>query len=264
MSEELSPMCSWAKLYHPKGVLVTIPFPVDPIACMDAVAAALDAGWLVTAPGLEEGEENEMVGWVLQGSLTHDGRETAFVLLYSVNDAYKWSFLKVYLNTEADVKAFEYASKMRLDKVTPYVGNDKPQRGASPKTDRFIFPVPRPFGVVFKKNPKHDPNTEEGKMKPARLFVRWADQKTTQAAPPKSPAVQQAEQFIGKAQAALTPTKVKELLSVVSTMEERQALWESLPDAITDTPEIQKLFIEKAKELREMERQLDRSLAKDR
>ncbi len=64
---------------------------------------------------------------------------------------------------------------MKLEALPLYVGNDKPQRGASNKTDRFIVAPPRPFTVVFKKNAKHD-DTEVGKMKPARLFVRWAEQ----------------------------------------------------------------------------------------
>ncbi len=72
---------------------------------------------------------------------------------------------------------------MKLDAIEDYVGNDKPQRGASTKTDRFIVKAPKPFGVVYKKNPKHNPDTEEGKMKPARLFVRWESEKPKGEAP---------------------------------------------------------------------------------
>ncbi len=61
---------------------------------------------------------------------------------------------------------------MKLADLPEYVGQDKPQRGANPRVDKFIVAAPRPFEVVFKKNPKHD-DTEQGKMKPARLFVRW-------------------------------------------------------------------------------------------
>lgn len=168
-------LSGWTKLYHPRGPQVTLPVPCnDYAAALEAVGLALDAGWLVQAPGLEEGEEKQ-VGWVLRGGFERDGQITPFVLLYAASEQLTWSFLKVYLNTEADVAAFEYASKVKLKDLPDYVGNDKPQRGASAKSDKYIVPT-RHFGVVFKKNPKHD-QSEEGKMKPARLFVRWVDQR---------------------------------------------------------------------------------------
>ncbi len=169
-----TPNTAWCRLFHPRGPQVTLPLPPDPAAALAAVSAALDAGWLVQAPGLEEGEEREMIGWVLKSIHSNEDRETPFVLLYSANEALTWSVLKVYLNTEQDEAAFEHASHMKLAEMPEYVGQDKPQRGSNHRTDTYIVPAPRPFGVVFKKNPKHDA-TEAGKMKPARLFVRWAD-----------------------------------------------------------------------------------------
>jgi hypothetical protein len=167
----------WAKLWHPRGVQVTIPLPSDSPAVMLArVSEFLDGGFLVTAPGLEDGEQKEQIGWVLRGEHEHEGEATPFVLLYAASDQLTWSLLKVYLNREQDVLGFEGATGMKLDQLPLYVGNDKPQRGASKKTDQFIVATPKQFGVIFKKNPKHDPNTEEGKMKPARLFVRWENQ----------------------------------------------------------------------------------------
>ncbi len=180
MPDEMhNPLCGWTKLFHPRGPQVTLPLPPDPAAALAAVGAALDAGWLVTAPGLEEGEEREVIGWVLKSIHSNEDRETPFVLLYSANEALTWSILKVYLNTPQDQAAFEHASRMKLAEMPEYVGQDKPQRGTNHRTDTYIVPAPRPFGVVFKKNPKHD-QTEAGKMKPARLFVRWADPPTPQ------------------------------------------------------------------------------------
>ncbi len=185
------------KLWHPRGVQVCLPLSLEapmPTAgwrmLLDSVSAALDAGWLTVQPGLEEGEEKDEVGWVLRGEHEKEGDSTPFVLLYSRNEALSFSFLKVYLNRQDDIAAFEHASKMKLEALPLYVGNDKPQRGASNKTDRFIVAPARAFQVVFKKNPKHD-DTEVGKMKPARLFVRWAEQapaaaEQPAAAPPAS------------------------------------------------------------------------------
>ena len=186
---EPRPQNGWLKVYHPRGVQVTLPvFGVaecfDYAVAFANVGAALDAGFLLTAPGLDEGEEKEEIGYVLHALHERDGETTPVAVLYASNDALTWPILKVYLNKKSDVEAFEYASKMKLASMPEYVGNDRPQRGAGQKTDRFIIKVPKPFGVVFKKNPKHD-DTEAGKMKPARLFVRWADTK---------PATEQPEQ----------------------------------------------------------------------
>ena len=164
------------KLFHPRGVQVTLPvlFDGDYRNSFAAVGAALDAGFLAEAPGLEQGEERDEIAWVLRAVHEKDGEVTPVIVLYSFNEGFSWPILKVYLNKQADIEAFEYASKLRLDKLPVYVGNDRPQRGAKKATDHFIVKVPKRFGVVFKRNPRHD-DTDAGKMKPARLFVRWTD-----------------------------------------------------------------------------------------
>ncbi len=169
--------------FHRSGIRVKLPIlpGYDYAAAFACVTSAVEAGWLVTAPGLEDGEEKESIGWVLRGAFEKEGESTPYVLLYAANEALTWSILKVYLNRREDVDAFEFASGMKLDSIPDYIGDNKPQRGAAPKTDRFIVRAPKPFGVVFKKNPRHD-DTEAGKMKPARLFVRWEHRKPDVAA----------------------------------------------------------------------------------
>ncbi len=93
------------RLFHPRGPAATLPLPADPTAAFAAIGAMLDAGFLSVAPGLDEGEEKDQVGWVLRGALERDGETTPFVLLYSQNEALTWSFLKVYLNKKEDVEA---------------------------------------------------------------------------------------------------------------------------------------------------------------
>lgn len=180
------------KLFHASGVYVLLPVPCDPDMVPDykgaylAVNAALEAGWLPTAPGMEQGEEKELVGYVVRGQI--DGRDgmTDFLLLYSVDDNKKFSFLKVYLNRTEDVQAFEAASGMKLAAIPVYVGQDKPERGKNRQVEQFFKAPPRPFGVVLKGNPKW---TQEGadaaKAKnemytvPKRVFLRWDGQQPT-------------------------------------------------------------------------------------
>ncbi len=173
-----------AQLFHPKGVRVTFPLSGDVMTYKDKIDALLAQGWAVREPGLEAGEESDTVGWVLHGSYTKDGETTPYVLLYSTKDAYTHSFLKVYLNSPADVAAFEYASKLKLESISEYVGDNKPERGKNPKLDAaHLKAPPTPFGVVFKANPKYsqaDAEAARANSKvypvPKRVFVRWAEQ----------------------------------------------------------------------------------------
>jgi hypothetical protein len=199
--------CGWMTLFTKHGIQVKLPVPDRPFDYADALAnveSALAAGFVVTAPGLEQGESREDVGYVVHGESERDGEVTPYLLLYGCGDNHKFSFLKVYLNRPEDVRAFEFASKMRLDQIPVYIGDNKPERGKNSKVDKFIVPPPRPFRVVFKPNPKYDvAEAEAAKQKgdiyktPARVFVRWADQQPAdapQAAPAPAPAAAPPEQ----------------------------------------------------------------------
>lgn len=178
----------FAKLFHPRGPLVTLPVPPDPEAAFAHIEKCLDAGWLVIAPGLEEGEQREEVGYVLRGACD----TTPTLLLYSTNEAHSFSFLKVYLNTPQDIAAFEFASKMKLTDLPEYVGSDKPERGKSAKLDQYIERAKKPFGVVMKANPKYSESERAVVMSkneiykvPRRLFVRWVDQRPNEEPKPQ-------------------------------------------------------------------------------
>lgn len=176
-----SPETAWVKLWHPRGVDVRLPIHVNsspvPADCWRAVMAsvtnALEAGWLIEAPGMEEGEHKEMIGWVARKQ-TDEG--TPVIDLYVDNEQLSFKYLTVYLNRSEDVAAFERASGLKLESIPLYVGAGHLERGASKQTDAMITRAPRPFAVASKANPRHDPNeTDMKKMKPKRLFSRWPD-----------------------------------------------------------------------------------------
>ncbi len=193
---EVSPNVGSVRLYHRSGALVTLPVTgADPAAMHAHVDAFLAAGFAVAMPGLEAGEEKDMVGWLVRGQAEGQrGDVTDFLLLYSTNDAYTFSFLKVYLNKPEDVAAFEAAAGMRLTDLPVYVGRDKPERGKSKAVDsQFIRAVRKPFGVVFKQNPKWSQeaadsakNRNEMYTVPRRVFVRWDGQGEAKAADPRT------------------------------------------------------------------------------
>ncbi len=176
------------KLYHPAGVLVELPIPGGPFdyqAAFGNVSAALAAGFLVAAPGLEAGEQREEIGYVARKSKDNDRGGTTPVLdLYPANEQAKFAVLSVYLNTPEDVAAFEHASGLKLAALQVYIGDNKIERGKKRELDALVAKAPKPFGVVLIPNPKYDEQAAAaakagGKMYtiPKRKFVRWADQK---------------------------------------------------------------------------------------
>lgn len=179
------------KLYHRSGAAVKLPVAGDASAMHAAVDDYLAAGFTVALPGMEAGEQMEMASHVIRGRVSKDGKTTPYILLYSPKPELKHSFLKVYLNTEAMVFDFEYASKLRLGNIPVYVGKDKPERGKDPDTDReFLVAAPKPFGVLFRDNPRWSQEAADAaKQKneiyavPRRVFVRWADQRPEGDAP---------------------------------------------------------------------------------
>jgi hypothetical protein len=193
MNNDFDSSVGFAKFYHPRGPLVSLPVPHDPKEAFCYIGKCLDAGWLVRAPGLDEAEEQDDVGFILRGAHDGNGELTPYLLLYSTNEALGYSFLKVYLNTEKDVDDFEKASGMRLTELREYAGSDKPERGRSAKTDAYIVPVKRPLSVIFKPNPKwreseRNAASARGEIYkiPRRLFVRWDVRTETPQEPVKA------------------------------------------------------------------------------
>jgi hypothetical protein len=178
----LTEQFGYTKLYHPRGALVSLPVPADPALAFEHVNKCLDVGWLVIAPGLEEGEAREQIGYLLRAVQERDGEVTPMLLLYDANEAHSFSFLKVYLNRGEDVEAFERAAGIKLDSLPEYAGADKPERGKSARVDQFIIKMQKSFGVVMKNNPRYNEADRETAVKrgdiykvPRRLFVRWDD-----------------------------------------------------------------------------------------
>lgn len=189
MTDTESARTGWTKLYHPRGPLVSLPVTGDnPAAMFVCVSAMLDAGFVVAAPGLEVGEEREQVSHILRGSFERDGEITDTVLLYAANEGMEFSFLKLYLNSQQDVDAFESSCGVKLDNLLAYDGKDKPKRDGGTIAKKYIAKLPKPVPVVFKQNPKW---SEEENAKalaaqkpyttPKRVFVRWADAPTAPA-----------------------------------------------------------------------------------
>lgn len=189
MSDLLDGPNGWVKAYHPSGLLVTLPVPtahdvaIDYAVAFAAVTAALEAGWLAQAPGLEAGEVVEEVGWVSRS--THEGRTglADVIAYYSTNENWTKPFLTDYLNTADDRAEFLAATSVWPADIPEYIGEGRLERGKNPRTDALIRKLPRPRKLVMKPNPKWS-QTESDAAKaankvykvPKRVFVRWDGQ----------------------------------------------------------------------------------------
>lgn len=192
MSEPDNPtaVCGWMKMYHPSGALVTLPVfgqwkekakGWDYAAAFSAVSDAIGCGFTVNAPGLEEGTQQEQVGYVLRMEKTNQDRtDTAVIHLYSANPAESYKFLTKYLNTDQDIEDFERAAGIGLAKLPIFPGTAAPQRGKDKQADKMITKV-NPFPVIYEANPAYDPKAAEAATQanpykvPKRSFVRWGN-----------------------------------------------------------------------------------------
>ena len=168
--------CGWVKLYHPSGAQITIPLYMrEPItqdmavSLAGSVAQLLGAGFSVNAPGLEDGEFVEEIGFVVRRAKTNtDGTETPVIDLYPAQGHFR--LIGKYLNNEDDIKLFEAACKVDLGKLPLYEGDNAIERGKNPKVDKYVVAV-KPFRVIWKLNPRYE--GENDKKNSKRLFVRW-------------------------------------------------------------------------------------------
>ena len=167
----------WVKLFHPSSAQVTIPLRLDkPIlvaeaqALMASVTSLLQAGFSVDAPGLEDGEHVEEIGFAVRRSkVNSDETETPVVDLYPARGNFR--LLAKYLNAEADVREFESACGVTLVTLPLYEGDNSIERGKNPKMDKYVIALKHPVKVVWKLNPKYE--GENDKKNSKRVFVRW-------------------------------------------------------------------------------------------
>lgn len=167
----------WTKAYHPSGLQVTLPIPTDALITIEAAKLTLmnvsnyvGAGWLVNPPGLEDGEKEDFITRVVKRVKGNDdGTETPVVDVYPGRANFR--ILGIYLNTPADVQAFEKAADVKLAELPLYEGDNSIECGKGPKTDKYVIAVPKPFKVIFKMNPAYE--GDEDKKHSKRLFLRW-------------------------------------------------------------------------------------------
>lgn len=166
----------WTTGYLPTGRKVSFTLSAETPAALIALALDFDrqlgaAGIQTHEPGLEEGEFSEVVGALVKRMKgNQDGTQTPVIDIYLENDALKWAFMKVYLNTAEDIEAFTLATGYTLNDLPEYESGTAIERGKNAALDAKYIRKPRkPARFVWQNNPRY----EEDSMKPKKLFVRW-------------------------------------------------------------------------------------------
>lgn len=210
MTTEHTKDCGWIKLFHPSSAQVTIPLTLDkPIlvaeaqALLASVTSLLQAGFSVEMPGLEDGEHEEEIGFVVRrAKVNADKTETPVVDLYPVNANFRR--VAKYLNEEADVREFEAACGVSLQALPVYEGDNTIERGKNPKLDKYVVVLKRPVKIVWKFNPRYE--GENDKRNPKRVFIHWgnnrSDMESNKVQPPN-------EMNLEEAKTALCPNGSK-------------------------------------------------------
>ncbi|MEI7846139.1 MAG: hypothetical protein WCK35_10080 [Chloroflexota bacterium] len=179
MENTATQVTGWIKLYHPSGAQVTLPVPMlarvsteQALDLLGSVSEYLNAGFLVNAPGLEDGELAEDVNAVARREAKD---ETPIIDFYSSNTKLLKKFMHVYMNAEQDVTAFEDASGIQVSALPVYDGALAIARDDN-KARKYIVNLPRPLRLVWKLSPKWEEwkaSGGEGNEPHKRMLVRY-------------------------------------------------------------------------------------------
>lgn len=149
--------------------------PEDSMQYLTTYSNRLIAAGLLTKQPQNEGEKQDMVGYVVRREKIskQDGSIVPMIDLYFNHDAIQYKFISIYLNSDQQIADFEAAIGRALDSLPLYIGDNHIERHKNPRTDEYVIQV-KPVGIVYKPNPRY--NTDEPdikKRKPRWLFVRW-------------------------------------------------------------------------------------------
>ena len=179
MEGNTTQVTGWIKLYHPSGAQVSLPVPLlarltaqQAMDVLGSVSEYINVGFLVNAPGLEDGELVEEVNAVARREAKD---ETQIIDFYSSNTKLLKKFMHVYLNAEQDVSAFEEATGLKVAALPAYDGALAIARDDN-KARKYIVNLPRSIRLVWKLSPKWEEwkaTGGEGNEPHKRMLMRY-------------------------------------------------------------------------------------------
>lgn len=206
------------RMYHPSGVSVSIPIDPDTsfsndsaVNIFESIGKLISVGFLVNAPGLEEGETIEEVSFV---SRRQGSDDTPIVAFYVANPKLVKKFLHVYLNTPEDIAEFEKACDLKLSSIPLFEGNQFLDKD-KPAAKKYIVPLKNPIKLVWKVSEqwnKWKAEGGEGKEPHKRILVRYENGSVSSKSEPVEPTHQDGELLYEKSSAEF----VKKIVSATN------------------------------------------------
>lgn len=137
----------------------------------------LDAGVLPARPVPGEGEQKQMIRYILRRKQKNDdGTFTPVLDLYS--DKFRW--VACYINDQQRAADFARATGLDLNRMPISASMVKEIDTSDPDLMSMFAVLNPPVEIIWKPNPRWNPdlNDEEKKKTPKRYFVRWASVST--------------------------------------------------------------------------------------
>lgn len=165
----------WAKAYTPAGVQVGITIAIEngqlkPAIELDNMIA--NAGYLVTPPGVEQGEDIEIMSHVSRRMHTSkkDGTVTPVIAFYHENTALNWKYDHMYMNTPEQIAAFEQVTGLTLLNIPEWEASSFLDRSDA-KASKYIVTTTKPIKVAVREGTyKAQDGTTKTTMKIQRLL----------------------------------------------------------------------------------------------
>lgn len=165
----------WVTGYLPNGVKAsfTVPIGIGEHPFTSALAftnALLESGFLLTEPGLNEGEQYYTITHIARRTQSgKDGKPpTPIIDFYA--DGHNFSSLKTWLNTSEQIQEFENWSGVKLANLKPFPGTAAIKRGENVDADSYVVALAVSRKVIWKHNPDY---VEGSKTEAKRIFERF-------------------------------------------------------------------------------------------
>jgi hypothetical protein len=146
------------QLYTPNGVRLNFVIGIQDGKLAETLPALADienmiaeAGYLVTQPGLEPGEDAIEIGYVCRYIKFDEknNREVSHVAFYATHDGLVNRWVHHYMDTPEDIAAFEDATGLVMDKIPAWGGETHPAKNSAKAIkDGAIVRLAKPIRIA--------------------------------------------------------------------------------------------------------------------
>jgi hypothetical protein len=157
----------WARVFTASGYQMSVTLTFDGIHNLPS-ASEIErhlqaAGYLATAPGLEPGQEKEVIATVVKRVTTNDKTIIDFYPAWNANGSFgSYKYGHMYIDDDNDIAAFEAASGLKYADLPTMENADQAMTRKIDKRNKFEVDVKKVFEIVREDTGK---STDSGMKK---------------------------------------------------------------------------------------------------